>query len=77
MQRRSKMNYKVRTLKKVDNELVIIERAKNTTAGAPCFNVTVIIAGRGAYNFKKKGYYQGEEDLAKEAVRNIKEELGI
>ena len=71
------MNYKVRTLKKVDNDLVIIERARNTVAGAPCFNVTVIIANRGAYSFKKKGYYQGEEDLAREAVRNIREELGI
>ena len=71
------MNYKVRTLKKVDNDSVIIERARNTVAGAPCFNVTVIIANRGAYSFKKKGYYQGEEDLAREAVRNIREELGI
>ena len=71
------MKYTVKTLKRVTNDLVIIERAKNTTAGAPCFNVIVVLAGRGAYSFKKKGYYSGEEDLAREAVRNIKEELGI
>lgn len=71
------MKYTVKTTVRVDNSLVIIERAKNTPAGAPCFNVTVLLAGRGAYSFKKKGYYSGEEDLAREAVRNIKEELGI
>ena len=71
------MKYKVETIKKIDNCQVIIKRAKNTECGAPCFEVCVIIENRGAYSFRKRGYYQGEDDLAKEAVRNIKEELGL
>lgn len=71
------MKFKVETLKTVDDCQVIIKRAKNTEVGAPCFDVCVIIKDRGAYSFRKRGYYQGEDDLAKEAVRNIKEELGL
>ena len=71
------MKYKVTTCKTVEGAQVIIKKLKNSYVGAPRYEVTVILTLRGAYTFIKSGYYAGEEDLAREAVRNIKEELGL
>ena len=74
------MKYTVTTTKEPENgQIVIIKRIKNSTVGAPRYEVTVILkqngALRGAYTFIKKGFYSGDDDLAKEALRNIREEL--
>ena len=78
------MTFKVSTLKIKGGHFVIIKRAKNTTSGGPCYDVDVILCEdkqcglyRGAYSFKVKGFYQGEEELAAEAISRIKKELEL
>ena len=71
----------VNTLKVNKEGLVIIKRLKNSYAGAPRHEVTVILKDdyfyRGAFTFIKKGFYKGEEELAKEAIEYVKKELNI
>lgn len=81
------MKYKVETIKEACGEdyysWVLIRRLKNSTVGAPRYECTVILIKlgcetlRGGYTFVKSGYYQGEEDLAKEATMQILKELGL
>ena len=86
------MKFKVETVKDSCTSLaaekgfyswVVIKRLTNTTVGAPRYECTVILINvgdetlRGAYTFKKIGYYSGEQDLADEATNQLIKELGL